>query len=116
MTRYQNKITMRPPTWRQRIGHWMTGVRSPALEGPEPVPGYDWARMVPYALRSFHEGYATEAGLSWRPCVLCGRPFGGHEHGGAVPDPCSEGLPEGASMWIRICSLCTWRGRAVDRD
>ena len=111
---FRNRVTMRPPTLIQVLGHLMVGVRPPALEGPEPVPGYDRARLVPYAIREFHRGFATASGLFWLPCVLCDRPFGGHECGGSIPDPLAENLSPGATLRIMICSRCTRLGRAHD--
>jgi hypothetical protein len=111
---HRYEFTMRPPTFLQRVGHWQTGRKPPRLEGPAPVQGFDWARLVPYAYREFHEAYARAHGLYWLPCVLCGHPYGGHEGGGSVPDPTAEGLPAGATMWITICSRCTHRGLAQD--
>jgi hypothetical protein len=69
-------------------------------------PSADWARIVPYRWRRFHRDYATEHGFYWLPCVLCDRPFGGHESGDCIPDPM-----EGPGRGITICSQCTRAGR-----
>jgi hypothetical protein len=38
-----------------------------------------FARLVPYRLRWAHRAWASIAAYFWLPCILCGRPWGGHE-------------------------------------
>lgn len=63
----------------------------------------DVARLVPYRWRRFHGVVAVLFGYFWRPCVLCDRPFGGHESGKSIPDP-TEPHSE-----ILVCSECSRR-------
>jgi hypothetical protein len=79
----------------------MTVPRSVSSQGSA-----DWARLVPYRWRAFHRRYAARHGFFWLPCILCDRPFGGHESGDSIPDP--TGPTNGG---VAICSQCTRAGR-----
>ena len=90
--------------WRQRLWFWRLRITPPLAQAS--TGSEEWARLVPYRWRAFHHRYATRHGYFWLPCVLCGRPFGGHESGDSIPDPTG---PTGAG--ICICSQCTPAGR-----
>lgn len=103
MTRHVVELDMRPPNWRQRLWYWRLHTAAPqavSSRGPE-----DWARLVPYCWRAFHQRYATRHGYFWLPCILCNYPFGGHESGDSIPDPTG---PTGGG--IVICYRCTRDG------
>lgn len=94
-------LTMRPPTWNERLWYRHLRMRIP-LGTCAPRGREYWARLVPYRWRAFHERYATTHGYYWHPCVLCDQPYGGHEAGGSIPDPI-----QGERFHIMICSRCT---------
>jgi hypothetical protein len=79
---------MTPPEMSGHTGPWHSG----------------WVRLLPYRWRWFHHAYADAFGFFWLPCPLCGKPFGGHETGGDIPDPTRQ--PGGG---VCICSKCTRR-------
>jgi hypothetical protein len=101
-------LLMRPPSWPERW--WYRRLRRAApLATCAPRDGEHWARLVPYRLRWFHRRYATRHGYFWHPCILCDRPYGGHEAGESIPDPTDED----GRMFILICSRCTRSGRST---
>lgn len=105
MTRHVLQLDMRPPNLVQRL--WYRYLRIPAPLATSGGRGSEaWARLMPYRWRAFHRRYATRHRYFWAPCILCKRPFGGHEFGDSIPDPTG---PTGAG--IMICSQCTRAGR-----
>jgi hypothetical protein len=103
---YTRRIALRPPDLVQRLWYRWLRVSAPLLVSKTGPRTADWARLVPYRWRAFHRRYAERHGFFWLPCVLCDRPFGGHESGATVPDPI-----EGPGRGIVICSRCTRAGR-----
>lgn len=106
MPRFVMVVTMRPPDWLQRL--WYRKLRMPA---PQAVASgeprrTDWVRLLPYRWRNLHRRHADRHGYFWLPCILCGRPYGGHESGDSVPDPTG-----GPGTGVTICSQCTRAGR-----
>jgi hypothetical protein len=105
VTRHLVRLEMRPPSWVQRL--WYRRLRIPPPLATSGGRGSEaWARLVPYRWRAFHRRYATKHHYFWLPCILCNRPFGGHESGDSIPDP--TGL---TGTGIMICSQCTRAGR-----
>ncbi len=76
--------------------------RRRGLPVPDATSPHDPAALWPYEPRGPHEQYARAAGYFWLPCVLCTRPYGGHEIVDSIPDPTG---PE--NMFIGICPACT---------
>ena len=105
MTRHTATLAMRPPNRIQRTWHRRMNTTPPLMETRHPIG--DIARLVPYRVRWFHRAFAAAAGYCWLPCVLCDRPYGGHEEGGSIPDPTG-----GAHCGIAVCSRC-FRERAA---
>lgn len=105
MTRHVISLRLQPPRLLQRL--WYRRLRIPA---PAAVSSSrdreDWARLIPYRCRAFHHRYATRHGFFWLPCILCDRPFGGHESGDSIPDPTGA-----TGAGVMICSQCTRAGR-----
>lgn len=105
MTRHVLRFTLSPPNWLQR--RWYSYLRIPAPLATSGGRGTEgWARLVPYRWRGFHQRYANRHGYFWSPCILCERPFGGHESGDSIPDP-----TRGTGAGVMICSQCTRAGR-----
>ena len=94
-------IATRPPSRLKRAWYQRLGIPAPLAEGSTGPWYADIARLLPYRWRRFHHAFATTNGYFWLPCVLCNRPFGGHEAGEAVPDPTAPPLS------IVVCSRCT---------
>lgn len=74
--------------------------RRRGMQVPEATSGDHLAALVPYRFRGFHERYANALGFFWLPCVLCGKPHGGHE----IADVVSTGRP---NKYVGICPACT---------
>ncbi|MEU7170270.1 hypothetical protein ABZ949_02110 [Micromonospora tulbaghiae] len=79
-------------------------------------------RFVPYRFRTIHRWWANLAGYFWKPCPLCGKPFGGHEWRdidgklSSVPNPMQQPWRQGAYAFtgqVGICPACTRVGRGV---
>ncbi len=104
MNTHTRQVRLGPPSLIQRL--WYRALRMPAPAGVEPTRGSDWARLVPWQWWRFHRWYATRHGFYWMPCILCRRPYGGHQAGDSVPDPTG---PHGAG--VVICPSCTRAGR-----
>lgn len=104
--RFQKVIPCKRPNWIQRIWYRRLGLKVPFSTSTPPGP---IARLLPYRWRRFHRWYARSHGYYWMPCVLCGRPYGGHEAGGSIPDPTRE-----STYGRSICSQCTRAGKSVD--
>jgi hypothetical protein len=93
-------LKLRPPnrmvtTWYRRIND-----EPPTACTFDPLG--DIARLAPYRFRRFHQIVAAIGGYFWLPCVLCERPFGGHEAGKVIPDP-----TRGPGLGMSICSECS---------
>lgn len=73
------------------------GLDVPEMETERP-PAATW----PYLPRWRHRAYANRHGYFWLPCLLCLRPFGGHEVVDRIPDPM-----KGGPFFISICPACT---------
>ena len=106
MTRGEQALRLRRPRLPYRLWARRMGQPEPILVGVT-RPLAQWcgmwvALLVPYPWRPVHHAYASWVGFFWKPCPLCGRPFGGHEAGGSVPDPLQA--PFGG---LGICSACT---------
>ena len=104
------RIAARPPGWLQRAWYRRLHLAQPLFTGHSGPWHADWVRLLPYRPRFVHRAYATLAGYFWLPCVLCDRPFGGHESGGDIPDPLT-----GPGRGITICSRCTCARAAAER-
>lgn len=94
-------ITTRSPGRLQRAWYRRLHVTPPLAEGGTGPRYADIVRLLPYRWRRFHHAFAAANGFFWAPCVLCSRPFGGHEAGEAIPDPTDPPL------FIVVCSQCT---------
>jgi hypothetical protein len=102
---------MRPPTWLERAADRRLG-RTPAAA----QPAVDWRilvmlLLVPRRARWAHRWFAVRHGFFWSPCDLCGRPYGGHEYAGSIPDPTAEPAMLGR-LYVGICAPCTKDRRA----
>lgn len=102
MTRFRARITMKPPTWLDRVWYRRINETPPLQAGGTGPRSANLARLVPYRFRWFHHAYATTHGFFWLPCPLCGREFGGHEWGKSIPNPA-----RGPFSSIGICSQCS---------
>lgn len=109
MTRYQVTLTVRPPTWIERLWYWHLGIPAP-LACSQPTKWEAWTRLLPQSWTRIHQRYANANGFYWKPCLLCSRPYGGHQSAGSIPDP--EYGP-GSGRSIGICPHCTRHGRHV---
>lgn len=99
MTRLTSIKRLRPPgpltrTWYRRIND-----HPPTLCTHNLLT--DLARLIPYRHRRTHQFIAAIGGYFWHPCLLCNKPFGGHETGKSIPDPTNPPL------WVSICSQCS---------
>lgn len=68
-----------------------------------------FARLVPESWRWAHRAFAWLARYFWKPCPLCGEPFGGHEWrdiGGMI-----SATPKPGGGHTAICPTCTRAGR-----
>ncbi|MFE9735468.1 hypothetical protein ACFYO9_33995 [Streptomyces sp. NPDC005863] len=110
MTRHQVTITMRPPTRIERLWYRSLGIPAPAACGA-PKKWEAWIRLLPQSWTRIHQRYAKRHGFYWLPCVLCSRPYGGHQHAGSIPDP--EYGP-GSGRSVGICPHCTRHGRHIE--
>ena len=112
MRRFEVRMTLQPTGFLDRLWGWRCRTRPAFSEAlSKPLPGYKWARLVPMSLTGFHQRYAGTHGLHWGPCVLCMRPYGGHQSAGGVPDP-TQPPPAGPLspvIYIGICPRCTRR-------
>lgn len=104
MTRLTVTIATRPPSRVQRAWYRRLGVIAPLSVGSTGPRYADYVRLLPYQWRWLHKTFAHSHGYFWLPCVLCNRPFGGHEAGDTIPDPV-----QGGPFNISICSDCTRR-------
>lgn len=110
---------MKPPTGvLNAVWYWWIKMDPPVAEAfSRTVPGIKWARLVPMALTGFHRSYADRHGLHWGPCVLCMRPYGGHQSAGGVPDPTMPPADPERGPWhyVGICPACTRAGKGDQR-
>lgn len=115
MTRFTRSVTMKPPGWVDRVWYWWIKERPPFCEGlSHEIKGLKWARLVPMRFQDFHERFARRHSLHWGPCVLCMRPYGGHQSAGGVPDPTQPPPgPDGPWYYVGICPRCTRAGKSV---
>jgi hypothetical protein len=105
MSRHVLRLKMRSPSRVERLWYRYLHM-SPPIATSGGRRSEAWARLVPYRWRAFHRRYATKHHYFWLPCILCNRPFGGHESGDSIPDPTG---PTGVG--VCICSQCTREGR-----
>lgn len=101
---------IRPPNPIQLLWYGHLGVDPPLAVSELPCGG-DVARLMPHEDREFHQWFAVAHGFFWLPCPLCGRPFGGHEAGGSVPDPM-----KGEGWSLMVCSECVRLGNMKTRS
>ena len=99
-------LEMRPLGFVQRLWYWWLGIPAPRATSERRGR---WMRLLPQSWTRFHRNYAHKHGLFWSPCVLCDRPYGGHQHAGSIPDPT---YPEHSGRSISICPRCTRKGRS----
>lgn len=104
MAEHRITLRMRPPGLTQKIWYRRMDTTPPLMESRDTAA--DLARLLPYGWRRFHRWYANTCGYYWLPCVLCDRPYGGHEAGGSIPDP-----TRGEHSGVMVCSVC-FRKRA----
>lgn len=71
---------------------------------PQTTSRHPWGTLVPYRWRAFHHVYAEVFAYFWLPCILCKRPFGGHEIGDDIPEPVDF---KGEGWGIGVCPACT---------
>jgi hypothetical protein len=98
----RTKLTLQRPGVLQRAWYRRLGLTPPLSETSSGPWHAHWVRLLPYRWRRLHRAYATANGYYWLPCILCGRPYGGHEGGTTIPDP-----TRGPGQGIVICSRCT---------
>lgn len=110
MTRHQVTLTMRPLSLIERAWYWSLRVPAP-LACSAPLRSEPWVRLLPQSWTRIHQRYAQRHGYFWKPCILCTRPYGGHQHAGSIPDP--EHGPRSRRS-VGICPHCTRRGRHVE--
>jgi hypothetical protein len=96
---------MRRPGRVQRLWYRRLGIPEPLSTGSSGPRHAHLVRLLPYRWRRLHMAYAWFFGFFWIKCPLCDKPFGGHESGGAIPDPI-----EGPGIGVSICSRCTRAG------
>jgi hypothetical protein len=114
MGRFTWHAVPKAPGLLDHIWYWRIGERPPVwISTSRPIKGLEWARLVPSCFRSFHIRYAATHGLHWGPCVLCSKPYGGHQAAGGVPDPTMPYSPDGPWYYVGICPRCT-RSRNAD--
>jgi hypothetical protein len=106
--KHRVKLALRKPTPVQRLWYWRLGVPTPAAT-TNSHRSSDWVRLLPCSWEGVHQRYARRHGYFWLPCVLCGKPYGGHQSGGSIPDPT---YPEHSGRGITICPRCTRAGRS----
>lgn len=95
-------LELTPPGRLERLWYRRLGSEPPGLTASTGPRSEKLARLLPYSWRWWHRRYAAAHGFFWMPCVLCGREFGGHEGGDAVPNPMAED-----ERGIVVCSACT---------
>ena len=78
--------------------------RRRGMKVPAARTGHDEAALIAYENRGWHKRYAQACGYFWLPCVLCDRPYGGHEIVDTIPDP-----TRGPGAGLTICPACTAR-------
>lgn len=118
MPRFSTTMTLKPPGLVTRLWYrWYCRMPPPWSECmSREIKSLKWARLVPMAFRGFHKGYADRHGLHWGPCVLCMRPYGGHQSAGGVPDPTMPPPgPDGPWFYVGICPACTRSGKGDQR-
>jgi hypothetical protein len=101
MPRFTQTLRLAPVPWYFAVIYRCRGMRAPTASTP-----HELAALMPYRARGFHRRYATSHGFFWLPCVLCERPFGGHEIHGSIPDPTG-----GEHSYIGVCPVCTRTAR-----
>lgn len=94
------RITTRSPSRLDLLWYRRLGVEPPWQVSSSGLGGL--ARLLPYRWRRFHRWFAFLSGYYWLPCPLCGREYGGHEHGERIPDQ-----SRGEGYAVLICSECT---------
>lgn len=105
-------LTMKPPRLIERLWYRRLRIRTPqATASTRHCSWEHWVRFLPQRWIRIHQDYAQKHGFYWLPCVLCTRPYGGHQHAGSVPDP--EYGP-GSGRSVGICPRCTRHGRHVE--
>jgi hypothetical protein len=107
--KHEITLTTRRPGWAERAWCRRLDMDVPLAVTRNPVG--DLVRLLPYRWRRVHRAYATRHGFFWLPCVLCDRPFAGHEYGDIVPDP-----TRGPGCGVSICSRCTKRRRTAGSE
>lgn len=115
MAGHSRTMILRPPGMVTRLWYrWYCGIRPPMAEcASREIKSLRWARWMPARFRVFHRRYATRHGLFWLPCVLCTRPYGGHQSAGSVPDPFNppRDSENGPWFYVGICPRCSRRRR-----
>jgi hypothetical protein len=100
------EMRLRSPGLAERLWYRRLGIPLPSAIGHTGPWHARWMQLLPYPWRLIHRAYAAMFGYFWMPCILCDRPYGGHEAGKSIPDPTKE-----PGRGITICSRCT-RGRS----
>ncbi|GGV45732.1 hypothetical protein [Streptomyces spectabilis] len=113
MARHHITIAMRPLRLIERLWYWRLGIPAPLASGPSPAKREAWIRLLPQSWTRIHHRYAERHGYYWLPCILCTRPYGGHQYAGSIPDPV---YGPGSGRSVGICPHCTRRGRHVELD
>lgn len=106
--KFEVTLTMRPPGLVQRLWYWSIRLPVP-LAVSRRRRSDDWIRLLPQSWTRIHQRHAAKHGLYWTSCLLCSRPYGGHQHAGSIPDPTG---PPGSG--VGICPACTRAGRSWD--
>lgn len=109
MNEFRVMLTVRPPGFVEKLWYWSLSIPAP-LGCSEPLKREARVRLLPQSWTRIHKRYANRHGLYWMPCILCLRPYGGHQSAGRVPDP--EYGP-GSGRSIDICPHCTRHGRHI---
>ncbi|MGW7350914.1 hypothetical protein [Streptomyces sp. NPDC054784] len=104
----QQTFALRPLTRIERLWYRRLGMATP-LRTTGPTTG-QWVRHLPQAWTRVHRWHARRHHLSWAPCVLCARYYGGHQMADGIPSPVEwEDQP---GTYVGICPACTRAGRA----
>lgn len=95
-------ITLHDTTALDRVFYRLCGTAPPISEGESRhIRGRRYVRLLPTSWRPIHRRFAHRSGLFYLPCPLCDKPYGGHQYGADIPDPC-----EGEGRYVGICPPC----------
>lgn len=97
MSRHQQTFHLVPVPADVQAAYRRLGMTPPVASS-----GYAEAATWPHEPRIVHRVYARVHGYFWMPCVLCEKPYGGHEIHDNIPDPTM-----GEDWYTSICPACS---------